>query len=112
MALAPTPENFRAEFARHCLTRRLVADLIDMHPNMLTGFVTGNRVLRGWAAHNIGIGINLATGLRLIDVDESIGLLPPPPRGRPKGYRQPTTVDPTRRPLRQWRRARRTRRAS
>lgn len=107
MALAPTPENFRAELARHCLTRKLVAELIAMHPNLFSQLVNGTKPLRGWQAHNIGLGINLATGLRLIDVDEDAGILPAPPRGRPRGWKRPYTVDPTRRPAGSWRRSRR-----
>lgn len=106
MALAPTPENFRAEMARHCLTRRDICDVIGMNPNLFSGFVNGTRPLMGWAAHNIGYGINLVTGLRLLDVDQGVGVLPAPPRGRPQRWNRPDAVDPLRRPAGRWRRAR------
>ena len=82
MALALTPENFRAEMSRHMLTRGVICDLIGMNRNQFTNFVNGNTPLTDWAAHNIGYGINLATDMRLFAVDPTLGLLSAP-RGRP-----------------------------
>lgn len=75
MALQPTPANFRAEMARQRLTRDDVCPLIGMNRNTFNMYLNEYRPLQRWAAHNIGVGINRATGRKLIDVDESIGLL-------------------------------------
>jgi hypothetical protein len=95
MALAPTPENFRAEIARHLLSRRVICQVIGMNPNLFSQFVSGTKPLQGWAAHNIGIGINAVTGLKLIDVDMARGVVEPPPSGRRAGWNRPSAVDPS-----------------
>lgn len=77
MALQPTPENFRAEIARFGLTRADVCESIGMNVNTLTMYVNGVRPLTGWAAHNIGYGINKATRRQLIDVNMGRGVLRP-----------------------------------
>lgn len=86
MALAPLPENFRSEMARHRLRRTDVCRHIGMNPAMLSSYLTGSRPLTGWAAHNIGFGLNIATGLRVIDVDMNRGLVVVKP-GRRLGQR-------------------------
>lgn len=86
MALHPTPENFRAQIAKNMLSRGAVCDIIGMNRNQLTNYINGNIPLTGWAAHNIGYGINMATSSRLFSVDESLGLITPRP-GRPAGIR-------------------------
>jgi hypothetical protein len=83
MALQPTPENFRAEIARFYLTRADVCEPIGMNLNTLTMYVNGVRPLTGWAAHNIGYGINKATGRQLIDVNMARGVLRSPVGRRP-----------------------------
>jgi hypothetical protein len=93
MALAPLPENFRSEMARHRLKRADVCRHINMNETMFSGFLSGDRPLAGWAAHNIGFGLNIATGLRVIDVDMNRGLIHIKP-GRRKGMRYPRTVSP------------------
>lgn len=88
MALAPLPENFRSEMARFQVNRVSIATIIKMNPSVLSGYLTGTRPLTGWAAHNIGFGINVATGRRLIDVDMNRGLVKAKP-GRRLGMRFP-----------------------
>lgn len=82
MALACTPENFRAEIGRHLLTRRVVSEVIGLTPNRFTDYVNGTKPMPDWAAHNIGWAINSVTGLRLFGVDQSLGVIKPK-RGRP-----------------------------
>jgi hypothetical protein len=96
LALSPTPENFRVEIARYRLSKRELAEAIGMHPTLLARFLSGTKPLYRWAAHNIGTGINLLTGERVMNVDAELGLLPPPPRGRPRAYNQPDAIDPMR----------------
>lgn len=96
MALAPTPENFRAEMARFGITRTQLFTAIKMNRSNLSQYLTGSKQLPGWAAHNIGMGINILTGLRLLDVDDARGLLDPPPSGRPPRWNQPDHMDPMR----------------
>ena len=96
MALAPTPENFRAEIARYSLSRNELCSLIGMHPDVWSRFVTGRRPLQGWAAHNIGWAINTATGRYLIDVTKGVGVLPAPRSGRSAGWNRPNRVRPLR----------------
>lgn len=98
MALAPTPENFRMEIARHRLSQRALAASIGMNPDQLRMILSEAKPLYRWAAHNIGLSINQATGTYTFAVNTEIGLLPPPPRGRPRGYTQPESIDPMRRP--------------
>lgn len=93
MALAPLPENFRSEMARHRLKRADVCSHIGMNETMFSSFLNGSRPLPGWAAHNIGFGLNIATGLRVIDVDMNRGLVLVKP-GRRRGRRYPRTVSP------------------
>lgn len=97
MALAPTPENFRAEMARFGIKRIELYTTIKMNRSNLSQYVSGSKQLPGWAAHNIGMGINLLTGLRLIDVDDARGLLVAPPSGRPPRWNRPSEMDPMRR---------------
>lgn len=68
--------------ARFSLKRSDVCEPIGMNPNTLTMFVNGVRPLTGWAAHNIGYGINKVTSRYLIAVDMSRGV-----RSAPKGRR-------------------------
>jgi hypothetical protein len=96
--LQPTCENFRAEIARHKLTRTVVAGASGMHPIQVSQFVNGLRPLTFWAAHNLGTGINTTTGLRIFSVDPDLGLLQAP-RGRPSHR----VRLPTRRRKRPWR---------
>jgi hypothetical protein len=74
MALHPTAENFRSEIARWRLRREDICQHIGMNHNTMTMYVNGVRPLADWAAHNIGLGINRATGRRLFNVDESLGV--------------------------------------
>lgn len=96
MALAPTPENFRAEMARFGVSRTQLFSAIKMNRSNLSQYLTGSKQLPGWAAHNIGMGINIITGLRLLDVDDARGLLPAPPSGRPPRWNRPSEMDPMR----------------
>lgn len=96
MALAPIPDNFRAEMARFGITRMKLYQAIKMNRSNLSQYLTGSKQLPGWAAHNIGLGINLLTGLRLLDVDESKGLVDAPPAGRPPKWNKPDEMDPFR----------------
>jgi hypothetical protein len=80
--LAPTPENFRAEIARHYLDRASICQHNGMHPNELSMYINGVRPLTGWAAHNIGYAINRATDMMIFDVDMSKGAIKAT-RGRP-----------------------------
>lgn len=93
MALAPLPENFRSEMARHRLKRLDVCSVIGMNPSMLSAYLTGDRPLSGWAAHNIGFGINVAAGMRLLDVDMNRGVIAVKP-GRRKGKLYPRRQAP------------------
>lgn len=92
MAIAPTPENFRAEMARHGLTRKELCESIGMHPNQWSQYVTGTRPLQGWAAHNIAYAINQAAGLKVLDVDMTQGLRTPPRAGKKRGWRKVPTI--------------------
>lgn len=82
MALHVTPENIRAEISRHLLVRRDIADEIQMNPRQLTNYVNGTTPLPGWAAHNLGLAINILTGMRIFDIDPELGYLRPK-LGRP-----------------------------
>lgn len=73
----PDADNFRSELARHRLSREAVCSLIGMHVNLFSMYRTRRRKLSTWAAHNIGYGINLATGLPVFDVDMTRGLMVP-----------------------------------
>ena len=74
--ITPSAENFRAEMARHRLTREAVCEHIGMHVNALSNFVGGYRSLPRWAAHNIGYGINRTTGIRIFEIDMTLGVVP------------------------------------
>ena len=91
MALAPLPENFRSEMARYRLKRADVSQHIGMNTSLLSSYLTGSRPLSGWAAHNIGFGINVAAGVRAIDVDMNRGVIVVKP-GRRRGHRYPRRV--------------------
>lgn len=98
--LAPNSENFRAEMARHRLSRAAISAPIKMHPNQLSMFLNGVRPLSGWAAHNIGWAFNHTTGQKIFAVDMDAGPLPAP-QGRP---RQKVRLDAKpRRKGRRWR---------
>jgi len=58
----PTPDNLRAEMARHHVTRAAIGQRIAMHVNLLSMYLTGHRPLQSWAAHNIGCAINDLAG--------------------------------------------------
>ena len=58
--------------------------------------MTGAKQLPGWAAHNIGFGINMLTGYHLLDVDESLGIVKAPPAGRIPNWNRPEQMDPMR----------------
>lgn len=88
MAVAPTPDNFRAEIARRNLRRAELCVLIGMNPTAWSQFVSGTRPLQGWAAHNIGFAINTACKLKVIDVDMEIGVRTPPRPGKQTGWRK------------------------
>lgn len=75
--VVPDADNFRSELARHRLSREDVCSLIGMHVNLFSMYRTRRRKLSSWAAHNIGYGINLATGLPVFDVDMERGLMVP-----------------------------------
>lgn len=81
--LSPTPENFRAEMARHRLTRDALSEIIGMHPNQLSMFLNGVRPLSGWAAHNIGYAFNTTTGQKIFNINMEVGPVKPP-MGRPQ----------------------------
>jgi hypothetical protein len=85
----PDAEHIRSELARHRLSREQVCSLIGMHVNQFSMYRTKRRKLAGWAAHNIGYGINVATGLPVFDVDMERGLLPPTSHGRHRRPRHP-----------------------
>ena len=73
--ITPSPDNFRAEMARHRLTRTIVAELLGMHVNQLSMYVTELVPLPFWARHNIAYAINRATGLRIFEVEMGRGLM-------------------------------------
>lgn len=87
MTIACTPENFRAEMARHRLSREAVCSTIGLHPNGFSNFVNGHRPLAAWAAHNLGWGFNTATGMMIFNVDMDLGPVRAP-KGRPSGFRK------------------------
>jgi hypothetical protein len=95
---------------RFGVTRTALYQAIKMNRSNLSQYLTGSKQLPGWAAHNIGFGINVLTGLRLLEVDESLGLLPAPPAGRPPLWNRPEDMDPMRKKQktrkRRWRGAR------
>lgn len=98
--IAPTPDNFRAEMARHRLNRAAISEAIGMHPNELSMFLNGVRPLAGWAAHNIGWAFNHTTGQMLFGVNMDAGPVTPP-KGRPQIRVRLST--PRRRRRRTWR---------
>lgn len=87
MALHPCAESFRAEIGRHMLLRVELAKTIGMTSQLFTDYLNGNKPLPDWAAHNIALAINCATGMRLFHVAQ-LGKIDPP-RGRPpsRGFR-------------------------
>lgn len=87
MALHPSSENLRAELARFMIRQYEITEVIGMKQSMLSDFLTGRRRLTGWAAHNIGWGINHVTGKQLLAVDMELGLLKPK-KGRRPGYQR------------------------
>ena len=87
MTLTCTPENFRAEMARHRLDRKTVCSLIGLHENSFSMYINGIRPLSAWSGHNIGWGFNTATGMMLFNVDMDLGPVRAP-RGRPNGIRK------------------------
>ena len=66
MALAPTPENLRAEIARHRINKTDLALEIDMHPNLLSMYLNASRPMHEWAMNNIALGINRMVGVRIL----------------------------------------------
>lgn len=74
--ITPSPENFRAEIARHQLTRPLIAELLGMHVNSVSNYVCGYREPAPWLNHNIGYAINRLTGIRIFEVEMGRGILP------------------------------------
>lgn len=74
--ITPSAENFRAEMARHQLTREAVCSLIGMHVNTLSNFTNGFRPMPYWAEHNIGYAINRTTGIRIFEIEMGKGVLP------------------------------------
>jgi hypothetical protein len=85
--LPPTAENFRTEMARYKLKREDVCSLIGMNANLLTMLLNEGRPMPHWAAHNIGYGINRATGQLIFAVSMVDGLLRPtrrPPHRDPR----------------------------
>ena len=66
MALAPTPENLRAEIARHRLNKTDLALEIDMHPNLLSMYLNAIRPMHEWAMNNIALGINRMVGAKIL----------------------------------------------
>jgi hypothetical protein len=93
--------------ARFKIRRKDLYEAIKMNRSSLSQYLSESKQLPGWAAHNIGMGINILTGLRLLDVDDTKGLLDPPPAGRPPKWNVPDQMDPMRRPQkprkRRWR---------
>lgn len=84
MALSTNPENFRAEMARHRLTREAICRPIKMHENLLSMFLNGVRPLPDWAAHNIGWSFNTVTQQMIFGVDMETGPVEAP-QGRRRG---------------------------
>lgn len=75
--IPPSPENLRAELARHQLTRAVICDVIGMSPNAMTNYLTADKEIPYWAGHNLGYGINRVTGLRIFNVEMGLGILRP-----------------------------------
>lgn len=71
-----TPNCFRAEMARHQLTRAVICTPINMHPNLFSMYISGERSMSPESSHNIGWAINTVTGLPIFNVDMSKGVLP------------------------------------
>lgn len=61
--------------ARYQVSRAALSKITGMHVNSISNFVGGYRRIPWWAAHNLGYGMNQATGLRVFNVDESLGLV-------------------------------------
>lgn len=78
--LPPIPEHFRAEMARHQITRPEVCEQIGIHVNTFSNALGTYRPMHTWMAHNIGWAINLIVGRRIFDVDMTRGIMPRPPR--------------------------------
>jgi hypothetical protein len=89
-ALTPSADHFRAEIARHRLSRIVLADLIDMNVNQLSEYCSGARTIPFWARHNIAYGINRAVGYTVFKIDMEKGVMPSR-REAPKYFRNPQT---------------------
>lgn len=76
MYLRGDPASYRAEMARHGITRTELADQIGMNRQQLSMLLAGSRPMRAWAAHNIGLGINRLVGRPIFDVADDLGVLP------------------------------------
>jgi hypothetical protein len=88
--LTPSADHFRAEIARHRLTRVDIANRIGMNVNQLSEYCSGARTIPLWARHNIAYGINWVLGYRVFGVDMNLGVLPSK-REAPKYFRNPQT---------------------
>jgi transcriptional regulator with XRE-family HTH domain len=88
--LTPSADHFRAEIARHRLSRVEIAELIGMNVNQLSEYCSGARTIPLWARYNIAYGINRAVGYSVFDVDMRLGLAPAK-REAPKYFRNPQT---------------------
>lgn len=88
--LRPTAETIRVELARHRITKITLARRVGMTPSQLSAYLTGQRPMYSWAAHNLGFGINILTGHMIFDVNMSLPLQSGVP-GR--SSRQPIQLD-------------------
>lgn len=79
--LAKTPDNFRAEIARHRIAQVDLAAEIKMNASFLCNLIHEDTRLYEWAANNIAWGINKITGQKIF---ETRAKLMPPTRGRPR----------------------------
>lgn len=85
--LALEPSQFRAEAARHMITRKEIGAVIGMHRSEVTKYMNGTqRPTYAWALHNIGYALNVLIGKNIFRVDMSKGILTvrPGPKRRPQ----------------------------
>ena len=87
--ITPSPENIRAEMARHQLSRPVIGKLLKFHVNSISNYVGGYRKMPPEVAHNLGYAINRLTGIRVFNVEMGRGILPLPGPGNRGAGRKP-----------------------
>lgn len=79
--LAKTPQNFRAEIARHRLAQIDLCKTIGMNTSFLSNLLNEDTRMYEWSANNIAWGINRLVGSKIF---ETKARLMPASRGRPR----------------------------